>query len=241
MVLQDLFDTLASGEFANLSLAHSVSGTIKEEAYPRIVSAANRGLREIYKKFLLKKKKVMLFQLPGVVRYYLRPEHIGVLGAPAPGLYLANHPDEAFADDIIQILRIQDVDNNEVDLNPLRTYLDQTYFKTASFDSLDLFTTKTDQVFTIEYQAKHPKIEITETFDPKTIPLSYPDFIEEALTLYMASLLIQGKTTKASEAEGYQTNTWHYKYLQACAELVHLGLAEETDSDYDKFYGKGFV
>ena len=95
MVLQDLFDTLASGEFANLSLAHSVSDSIKEEAYPRIVSAANRGLRELYKRFLLKKKKVMLFQQEGIIRYYLRPERVTDLGASTPDLYLANHPDEA--------------------------------------------------------------------------------------------------------------------------------------------------
>lgn len=49
MVLQDLLDNLATGEFANLSLANSTVGSIKEEAYPRIIRAINRSLLEIYK------------------------------------------------------------------------------------------------------------------------------------------------------------------------------------------------
>ena len=51
MVLQDLFDTLASGEFSGLSLGQSVTGSIKEEAYPKVVAALNRGLVEIYKRY----------------------------------------------------------------------------------------------------------------------------------------------------------------------------------------------
>lgn len=106
MVLQDLLDNLATGEFANLSLANSTVGSIKEEAYPRIIRAINRSLLEIYKRFLLKEKKVYLVQQVGLNRYYLRTQYLGYSGATTVQAYLLDHADELFQEDVIRILNM---------------------------------------------------------------------------------------------------------------------------------------
>jgi hypothetical protein len=244
MVLQDLFDTLAGGEFAQLSLANSVTGSIKEEAYPKIVNAINRSLREVYKKLLLKKKKILLYQQTGVSRYYLRADYLGDVGSMGSDMYIVEDEDDPFTDDLIRILGIvtDDADGEEVDvpLNP--TYLVEALtIRTAAFDTLDLITTGTSQIFTIEYQATYPKILITEDFDPEVVYLYYPPFIEEALTNYIASLLVKGKVTKASEGEGYATNTFTYKYDKAIQKLIDLGLAESATPTDTRFENRGWV
>ena len=110
------------------------------------------------------------------------------------------------------------------------------------FDALDLVTSLDEQTFIVEFQAKFPLIEITEDFDPETLQLYYPSFIEEALLYKIASIIARGKTFRASEGEGYTSNTWDTKYNQACQELSLLGLAEEFTSEEDlRFERKGFV
>jgi hypothetical protein len=241
MVLQDLFDTLATGEFANLSLANSTTGSIKEEAYPKIVQAINRSLLELYKRFLLKEKKVYLVQQSGLYRYYLRTSYIGDSSATSTQAYLLGHPDELFQEDVIRILSITDSEGLTVAINPSHPGIEQTYFRTAQFDTLDLTTTKTNETFVISYQASYPKIKITETFDPDTLNLYYPPFIEDALCNHIASLLLKGKATKASEGEGYASNTFAAKYEMACLKLIELGLAEESYFKNDRFERNGFV
>jgi len=240
MVLQDLFDTLAAGEFSNLALANSTTGSIKLEAYPKVVKAINRSLRELYKRFVLKKKKVILYQQAGLSRYYLRKSYRGTLGATSADAYLVDFL-EAFDDDLVRILGIKNADDLDVALNPAVVHPEQTYFTSAAHDTLDLITAKTDQSFIVQYQASYPKIVITEDFDPETYNLYYPPFIEEALAAYIASLLKKGKETKASEGEGYQTNTWAYKYEQACQKIVDLGLAEEVIITNTKLDQRGFI
>lgn len=241
MVLQDLFDIMASGEFSGLALGNSVTGSIKEEAYPKIVNAINRGLTELYTKFLLKKKRVYLVQQPDVIRYYLRTQYLGYAGTTSSSTYLLDHTDEEFQNDVLRVLNIVDSDNQPIELNPHRVSINQTYFRSSGFDTLDLTTVLTDQVFTIQYQAKYPKIVITEDFDPESINLYYPPFIEEALINYVVSSLMKNKTTKASEGEGYVTNTWYHRYERACINIIEAGLAEESITSDNRFSNKGFV
>ncbi len=240
MVLQDLFDTLAAGEFAHLALGNSPTGTIKEEAYPKVVTALNRALRELYKRFILKKKSCLLYQQADLTLYYLRSEYIGSVGSMGESAYIADSYDDPFNDDIIRIIDIQTDQDEEVPLNSAKVTGDIAV-RTAAFDTLTLITTKTDQVLTVNYQASYPRIIITDTFDPELVVLYYPQFIEEALTNYIASLLVKGRVTKASEGEGYATNTFLYRYEAACQKIVDLGLAEKFITEDSRFDQRGWV
>jgi hypothetical protein len=232
--LQDLFDNLAYGEFANLALGNSPLGSITEDKYPKVVAAINMGLTELHKRFVLKKKKVLLTQQTGVLVYYLRSDYLGD--------YLEDFEQgeiESLDDDIIRVLQIVDADGTDVPLNNPR-YLDTGVF-TDGHDILSMVPATPLKTLTVIYQAKYPRIKVTETFDPERVKLYFPEFITEPLLAYVAARVFKGKTSKAAEGEHNISATFHYQFEAACKKIMELGLAEEPPEVNSRFVNKGWV
>lgn len=236
LTLQDIFDNLAHGEFANLALGNSSLGTITEDKYPKIVSAINLGLMELYKRFLLKKKKFLLQQRAGVSLYYLRSDYIGdYLDLVEDGSF----EDDTIVTDLIRVLWVKDTAGIEIPLNDPR--FPTTGVFTQSYDALRMTPASPLKTLTVTYQAKYPKIIIDEDFDPKEIELYFPHFILEALLAYVASRVFKGKTSKSAEGQTNISTTFHYQFIAACKDISELGLAEEMEERSTKFSAKGFV
>lgn len=239
MVLQELFDNLAHGEFSNLAVGNSATGSIKQEAYPKVVTHINRALKAIYKRFILKKKTIWVHQQADLSTYYLRSAYL-IDTVPGPDAYLSDLSTDPFEDDLVNVLYARDGDGEDMPLNNPR-YPDTGIFTQAA-DTLEMTPDNDDlQVIQLTYQAFYPRIVITETFSPETYPLYFPAFIEEALMVHIASQLFKGKTSKASEGEGYGTNTFEYRFDKACQEIEDLGLAEPSEEKSQRFTKKGFV
>ena len=243
MYLQELFDNLAYGEFSHLSIGNSSIGSIKEAAYPKVVGIVNRALRAIYKRFILKKKVVLLHMQSGVETYYLRSSKLAASeDALSDSTYLLskNSVDPFDGDEVIRILDVKTSAGLPALLNTLE--IETTCLRTLSHDTFQVIPADILDILSIKYQASHPKIIIGDDFDPETYEINYPGFIEEALMMHIASQLFKGKTSKASEGEGYATNTYHYRYEAACQEISILGFAESADPpESHKFEDKGFV
>lgn len=239
MILQELFDNLAQGEFSNLAVGNSATGSIKEVAYPKIVSKINRGLREIYKIFLLKQKDLLIHQHTSVTVYYLRKDKVGAVGSMSDTVYLEESPADPFDDDIVQVLEATGADGRDIQVNNPK-YPDSGIFTTA-FDTVKMTPAVPPEIIQLTYQAYYPKIVITEDFDPETYALYYPNFIEAALMANIASQFFKGKTSKASEGEGYVTNTYLSRFEKACDKIRDLGLAEEAEVNNNRFSSRGWV
>lgn len=244
MNLQNLFDNLAHGELSNLAIVNTTTGTIKEAAYLKVVSQINRALRELYKRFLLKKKCGIIRQQAGLTTYYLRDPYAHYVDGSSVN-YLSEYDlDEPFNNDVIKVLGVEDPDAKEprdrmLPLNDPK-YPDTGVFTTA-FDTIYMVPANPPKRVKITYQAAYPEIKITEDFNPENYELHYPPYIEEALTNYIASLLVKGKLTKASEGEGYASNTFDFKYEAACQRIVVLGLAEEVVATSTQFERRGWI
>lgn len=241
IMLQEVFENLARGEFSNLALHDPNTGSIKEDKYPVIVSALNRGLREIYKRFLLKQKECLIYQQADVEIYYLRSYYL-VTDVPGTNKYIASsNSEDVFDDDVIKVIGAYDEDQLSYPLNdPRRTggIFTQAYdtFKWAVPVAPDPL-----QNITLVYQATYPKIIIPDVFVPKTFALYIPDFIEDALMNYVASALIKSKTTKATENVAQKHNTYDYKFEAACQLIKNNGFAEEHAVDRNRFDNDGWV
>jgi len=239
ITLQEIFDDLASGEFTSMSLGNSALGSIVEAQYPKVVSSLNLGLLELYKRFKLKQKECTVHQHADVTTYYLRTDYLGPVADLDDEAYIVEVEDDPFEDDIIRILEIYDADNEVIPLNDYR-YPDTGVFLLA-FDTLSMVPADPVEVRTIVYQARYPKIILTDPFDPKDIELYFPDFIKEALLLYMASRIYKGKTSKAAEGTQNLGITFLAQFEAACKRLEQLGLAETRDLAHERFAAKGWV
>ena len=238
ILLSEIFDNLAFGEFTNLAIGQSVDDSITAAAYPKIVSAVNMGLREIYKRFLLKKKEFNLHQQSGVTIYYLRTDQLGDVGNMDDETYIAEAAVDPFGEDFIRILEAHDELGDVVHINNPK-YPDTGIF-TQTYDTIKMANHDPLAIITITYQASYPKIIINESFDPALVKLYIPDFIENALYTFIASRLFKGKTGKAAEGENRPVNTYLYQFEAACAKLDELGLAEETEDNYNTFQDRGW-
>lgn len=238
MFLQELFDKLAYGEFANIAIGNSESGTITEAAYPKVVSHINSGLLELYKRFVLKKKEFQIVQQTGVSVYYLRPEYVGISGSTSALAYIIENYDDPFDNDLIRVLEVYDELGDVVPLNNPR-FKDTGVFTTA-FDTLKMTPADPLATLSIICQAAYPKIIITEDFDPESYDLYFPGFIESALLAFVAARMFKGKPAKTdSGVPAY--NIYDGQFEKACQKITELGLSEDSETDCDHFTDNGWV
>ena len=101
MKLDDILDSLASSELANLNFV--VNGDIVEAKIPKIVGAINLGLTKLYTRFKLKKGFITVSITPNTLAYELSTANVVSVGNPTG--YITT---EDFTGDVIEILNIKD-------------------------------------------------------------------------------------------------------------------------------------
>lgn len=238
--LQKVFDDLAHGEFSNIKIGQSQLGTLTEADYPRIISAINLGLIELYKRFKLKEKDCSIYPYSGILIYYLRNEHIGAIGGLTDSLYLVSgNATDPFNDDLIKVLEVYDSLGDEVPLND-SGYPDKGVF-TPTQDTIKISSDNTLERIDLVYLAYHPEIVLTNSFNPKTYKLYFPDFILDALLNFTASRVFKGKTSKAAEGETQLSVTFLQQYENACRKITDYGLINEATTPKKRFTQNGWA
>jgi len=238
MVLQDLFDDLVYGEFSDIALGTGALGTLPEASYPRIASFINMGLRDLYKKFILRKKEIKLYYQTGIYTYYLRSDYVGPVNSLGPNVYLVEDDNNVFDNSIVKVIAAYDSDEDKLPLNAPK---DDTSLFTPAYDIIKLPVTDPPSMVTLVYQSYYPKILITTGFDPEEYELHFPSFIENALLAFVASRHFKGKKIKRADGSTTNHNTFLSMYGRACKELEQDGFAEESDDDRDRFTDNGWV
>ncbi len=239
IVLQEIFDTLATGEFSHLKLGNSLQGTIEAADYPKIVNAVNLGLLDLHKKFPLRKGELIVHQHADVTTYYLREKYSGTLDEMDEDYYIEIDEECDYPKDFIKVNSLWEADGTEVSLND-SLHKDTGGF-TPSFDVLKMTPRVPPIPVHVEYRAKYPKIIIDESFDPELVELHVPDFILEPLLFFVASRVFRGIASKATEGEVTSSVTYHALYNNACLEIKHGGLITTDDDSGEQFDNNGWV
>jgi len=249
ITLQDLFDDLAYGELSNVALGNSDLETITEKSYPKVVSAINLGLVEIYKRLNLRQGKVKLHQYTGLTTYYLRSEFADTADAMGDETYLEQTDEAPFTDDVIKVRSAVDSAGNKVHINDAKYPAD---LFTPSFDTIEIAapssslvnadgTTRTSvDVFTLSYQAKYPKIIIKPNFKPSTYKLYIPDVIEEPLLIYVAYKMFR-KPVKIAKGEVNPSTTLMIEFENSMKKIELLNLDIDVNDERDRFSANGWV
>jgi len=239
ILLQEIFDTLATGEFSHIKLGNSLQGTIAETDYPKIVAAVNLGLLDLYKKFPLRKGEFVVHQHADVTNYYLRKERAAGPTEMNDYSYIEIEEGDNFPKDFIQVNSLWESNGIEIPLNDNTQRVIGGF--TPEFDVLKMVPRVPPIAVHVEYRARYPKIVITESFDPDKIELHVPDFILEPLLYFVASRVFRGIASKANEGETTSATTYHTLYRTACLEIMHSGLVTGDNNSAAQFSDNGWV
>lgn len=237
LYLQEIFDDLALGEFTDLAIGNSTTGSITAEKYPKVISAINRGLLNLYTRFPLKQKECLIYQREGKSLYYLRAAHLGDPNGGDSEIYIDNTVEQYPDNDIILLTGAFDSLGEVIYLNNPK-YPDDIF--TPEFDVLKMKPADPLKIISLVYQAAYPKIVIEEGFDPKTYELTFPSFLKAALLNFVASQFFVGKKGQATEGNANINNTFLSKYSYECKLLVELGLVVKAEIDTDRFDSNGW-
>jgi hypothetical protein len=247
--LQEVFDMLAYGELANVKMGNSDLETIAEASYPKVVGALNLALVEIYKRLNLRQNSLVLHQHASVVLYKLRSDYADLLADMDDEKYIEQTDLEPFGDDVIKILSAKDSAGDKVRINDLAYPAD---IFTPQFDEVRIIGPSTTimnadgkyrttvDTFTITYQAKYPKIALTQSLKPTRYKLHIPDSILEPLLIYAAQRLLK-RPTKLVKGEVSPNATLLIEYENAMKRIENLGMDIQDEGGRDQFTANGWV
>lgn len=237
--VQDVFTLLATGEFSNLSLGVTSTGSIKETEYDKIVGAMNLGITEIYKRFRFLQDELTLHIDPDVEKYYLQDDKRAVLGDISSSLYIeVEVVDDTTLINIIEVMGLLDEDGEQLKVN--------NRFATPSIIQLSPTTLKitgvdTATTMTVLYQAIPPKIVLDEDFDPATQVVSIAEVTLDALLYYIATRIYKPTGSNDSTANSDKSQMYQQQYELACQKLQMYGLDANDDDEENTFESDGWA
>ena len=252
ITLQEILDNLTYGELGHVAIGGAAMGHIEAKDYPRIVSCLNGALTAIHKRFLLRTGTVLVQQIEGQTTYYLRRE-FAVTNPDNPGQtkYLLDSEEDPFEDNLFKVERVFNANNAQFELNnPNISDLNPKYDKagniiqtapiyTPQFDVLHLQPASPPEIVRVEYRANHPKITMSDTFDPALIKLNIPYSILDAISLNVASRIYSPLT--AGDGQTAAASTFAYKYELECQRLDIEGMTLDGNLSDSRFEDNGWV
>lgn len=230
MKLEELFTKLAYGELSNLAL--SEGGVITEPNRPKVITAINAALTDMYTRIHLNERELLVQTLEWKAIYPLRKRH-AQMDDTKDVKYIMDTPNNRFTDDIVKILQV----NNEIGCPlPLNDpELCHSVF-TPHFDTVQFTHTDGAPVYSVMYQALHPKLVMDG--DVLNQEVMVPSVLEGMLCTKVASNILtpmggQEFTIQAQHLEA------SYETMMAEVEQRNLALDIGISSNF-KLTRRGF-
>lgn len=236
MKLQELFRTLSYGELSNLSMSGEGSGTITAEAQPKLIVAVNAALKDMFGRLVLLEKELLIKSLDWKNLYYLRKEH--AMMDPSNELkYILDTPKNPFTNDLVKVLHVR---NECGDILPMNDAEQWASVFTPHFDSLQLTHPGAGQVFSVGYQALHPKI--LDTMDTADAVLNQeiriPPLFEEMLRLKVAYGIF---SAMSGQEMSLKAQSLEMAYEGKFIEIDQKNMIGDSGHDTNvKIYQRGF-
>lgn len=225
MKLNEILDSLASSELANLNFVEN--GNIVEAKIPKIVGAINLGLTKLYTRFKLKKGFITLNVTPSITAYELSTANV-LRGTNTEG-YITT---ESFTGDLIEILKIVSTDGSDISFDGSGTVV---LLKT----NLIKFKTAPDTAtYNIEYSALPTKLVYDDDTD---IDVELPDMYLPALLMFIGSRFASPVGISFDANRNSMDINYLQQYEAECQRLEMLGLDVGNDLDTDLFSERGFI
>lgn len=228
MNVSDLLTKLSIGELSNLSLSNEGDGTIVEDRQAKIISYINDGLLQLYSRFVLLEKMLIITMIEGTTSYYLLKRFAASRPASPTNtdpIYIMDAM-EPFEEDDIKILEVRDHYSRRV---PLNDTMDAHSMFTPRPNMLQVPRPVPGMPLSVIYQAKHRKLEpgVMEA------PVYLPEVLEEALLSYVAGKTYSHMNGQDNSAKGQE---YMAKYEMHCNLVVDRDLVNNTPATTSEIF-----
>jgi hypothetical protein len=237
MKIADLFRELSFGELSNLSISDSGSGQIKADKHPQVIKYTNDGLADLYSRFVLSEKELLIEQVEGITKYHLTLKHTVSAGEAPDELYIKDAADP-FQDDLIKVLQVWDMAGCQLPLNDVGS---STSLFTPQHNVIQVPTPAAGEPMAVIYQAKAKKLSdvangATDLLDQE---FELPVIFENALQNYIAHKVFFhiGGAENLVKSQGYLST-----YEAICRGVEQRDLVNQSfHTSHSKLEHRGFV
>lgn len=215
MKLNELLLELATGDLSNLAFAKT--GVIEDAAHVKVINAINTALNDIFSRICLAEKEVLVETLDWKATYFIRPEHARMDPTPDVLKYILDTPANPFKGDLVKVLGVCNEVGDPLPVNDAQQWA--SVFLPA-YDTVQFNHPGAKQVFSVQYQALHPKLATSGTgyLDQ---PIRVPSMLMDMVKLKTAATLLSPM--------GGQTETSKAQMLEAKYEARHESLVLKND------------
>lgn len=203
---------LAYGELSTLKMAEG--GAIAAGDRPKVLSHLNDALKDIFSRFLLSKKEVIINTSTEKTHYYIRYEFAASNeDSDQPDLYIDDSACEGFDGRIVKILSVFDAFGRELFMNKAQEPL--SVF-TPQHDCLQITANHQSEQFWVIFQALHPIVSYVTGAEAVDTPINIPPSLERPLMLLTASKIFSGMTGQPNLTKAALL---HQEYEASVAEM----------------------
>lgn len=234
MQLKSVIDNLVTGELNQLGI--TLDDVLAPEALPRVIRHINLALTDLYSRFSLKKKDLVVDLAFNKDVYLLDSKHAVSNTDSVEDKYLLDSPVMPFEDDLVQIIDIANDLGESVPFNDMVSGM-QVY--TPVYNQLGVRGEILSNKLYVRYQAKH--WEVAEDADLSETTLELPPMFLQALLYYVGWRVMssQLKENAAVTAAGFAR-----AYEGECLRLAGLGQVNRDQgagAQENKFLNDGWV
>lgn len=225
MTLDDIFKQLATGELQHTGDVEN--GVIKPSSYQRIANHVELALLDLFTRFPLKERELILNQRDNISIYYLHSKHAKSTGANGEEKYIED-TNNVFTDDIIAI---QTIYNEIGGIIPLNNSLYWGSYFSPTPITLEIPLPVTGNSNFIIYRASHAAFG--DVSDPSAVNIEVPVNALSAILAYVANRAYA--SNQSAEAQVIAQN-YMAKYELACTFLAkHISVNNIADTGLYKF------
>lgn len=184
----------------------------------KIMTHVNLGLKELYKRFFLQSKQIIIQQYDHIETYTLdRRFAFSNKDSAEPYRYVMDSVFEPFCDDVLKIEQVFDEGGRELYLND-RSQPWSVY--TPAYNKVQVPYPMWCNTLSVHYRASHPTVVFKPGDNPYEIELNIPEALLEPLLYYVAGRAFSTLVTD----EGQQGMQFMQKYEASCMRAEKLGL-----------------
>ena len=234
MRIAELFKRLAYGQLSNLSMNNG-DGTLQEAKHPQIIQYTNEALLQLFSRFLLKEKQLIIEQVAHITNYHLKRRYAEGSGSDEDYHYIKDLPDDPFREDVIRVLAVY----SEMGQCILNDQTQPRSLFTPQPAVLQVPDPEEGRPLSVLYQARH---HVLDDRIGKAIPdqeIDIPFFLEGALQNYIGYLVY-------SHMNGQENIIKSQEYLAAyeatCLNVEQRDLVNQSfHTSHTKLEQRGFV